>query len=187
MIVKSTHIDGVKIVKPEVYRDDRGLFTETYSYKKYFSKGITDNFVQDNYSHSKKNTIRGLHYQLNNPQGKLVRVLKGSVLDTALDIRVGSPSFGESLTIELNDVEFTQLYLPPGIAHGFFVTSTYVDFEYKCSDYYFPDDQFGVSYKDPSLNLKYDSDNAFMSSLDEGYLPLDQIPEIELPIYNSQK
>ncbi len=187
MIIEPTQIEGVLIVKPDIHRDDRGFFTETYSYKKYFDCGIKDNFVQDNYSHSKLNTIRGLHYQLKHPQAKLVRVIKGSVLDTALDIRLGSPTFGNSVTIELNDKDLKQLYLPEGIAHGFLVTSAYVDFEYKCSDYYFQNDQHGVLYTDPNLNLVIDSEHSLISSQDKSYKPLNQIPKSELPTYTSLK
>ena len=179
--ISKTKIKGVLLVKPEVFRDDRGLFIETYSEKKYFEKGLKEKFVQDNYSHSKKNTIRGLHYQLKNPQGKLVRVLRGKVLDVVVDIRQGFPTFGENVSVILDDTNFNQLYMPHGIAHGFFVISESVDFEYKCTDYYYPEDQYGIAYNDPFLDIKFPSDQVIISSQDKSFLPLKDVPKNLLP------
>ena len=144
MEAEFTPLEGVIIIKPDIHKDDRGFFTETYSKDKYFSLGIKEEFVQDNYSRSKKNTLRGLHYQINKPQGKLVRVVNGKVLDVAVDVRKDSKTFGQYFSIFLDDINFYQLYMPPGIAHGFCVISEFVDFEYKCTDFYSPKNEKGV-------------------------------------------
>lgn len=182
--ISKTKIKGVLLVKPEVFRDDRGVFIETYSKKKYFEQGLKEKFVQDNYSHSKKNTIRGLHYQLKNPQGKLVRVLRGKVLDVVVDIRQGSPTFGENVSAILDDTNFNQLYMPPGIAHGFLVISESADFEYKCTDYYYPKDQHGVLFSDPELGIEFSSSKIIISEQDKNFLPLNEIPKRCLPRFN---
>ena len=181
MKVELTDIDGVFLIRPDVYRDHRGFFMETYSYNKYSEYGVTNTFIQDNHSHSVINTFRGLHYQLKNPQGKLVRVLKGAVIDIVLDIRLNSPTFGKCITFDLDDKDFLQIYLPPGMAHGFYVKSEFTDFEYKCTNYYFPEDQNGVSYKDTSLHLDFIPQNAIISDQDESFLSLNSIPESLLP------
>ena len=155
MEVELTPIEGVMIVKPVIYKDDRGFFTETYSKKKYYSVGIEEEFVQDNHSQSQKNTLRGLHYQSKKPQGKLVRVVRGEVMDVALDIRKGSKTFGKHVSVLLNDKNFYQLYMPPGIAHGFYVISETVDFEYKCTDFYSPENEKGVLWNDSELDIKW--------------------------------
>ena len=183
MKIRTTELEGVLQIFPDVYRDERGLFMETYSHKKYSLHGLEETFVQDNYSHSKKRTIRGLHYQLRKPQGKLIRVVKGRVIDVALDIRLNSPTFGDHLLIELDDINFNQVYLPPGIAHGFYVTSEFVDLEYKCTDYYDPEDQRGVLFSDPLLRIKFPTKEIIISDQDRDYLPLSQIPEDHLPSF----
>jgi len=123
-----TNIVGVLLLKPDIYKDDRGFFLETYSEKKYSDQAIDSKFVQDNFSHSQKNILRGLHYQITKPQGKLVRVTSGSVYDVALDIRRDSPTFGQHFSTTLDDKNFNQLYMPPGIAHGFYVISDTADY-----------------------------------------------------------
>ena len=184
MEIRTTELEGVLLISPDIYRDERGLFMETYSHKKYSSYGLKEIFVQDNYSHSKKSTIRGLHYQLNKPQGKLVRVAKGCVLDVALDIRLNSPTFGDHVLIELDDVNFNQLYLPPGIAHGFYVKSEFADLEYKCTDYYDSKDQYGVLYSDPSLGINFPNELITISDQDKDFLPLSRIPKNHLPRFS---
>ena len=129
------------LLKPEVHLDQRGCFLETFSKDKYYEIGIRENFVQDNLSTSTKGTLRGLHYQLQYPQAKLVRVVKGKVFDVAVDIRVGSDTFGKYFSVILDDSAHNQLYIPSGFAHGFCVLSEQAIFEYKCSDYYHADDQ----------------------------------------------
>tara|TARA_B100001758_G_C18392648_1_gene603873 strand:- start:109 stop:654 length:546 start_codon:yes stop_codon:yes gene_type:complete len=175
-----TPLEGVLIIKPDIHRDDRGFFTETYSKEKYFSLGIREEFVQDNYSRSKKNTLRGLHYQIKKPQGKLVRVINGRVLDVAVDIRQDSKTFGQYFSVFLDDVNFYQLYMPPGIAHGFCVVSEFADFEYKCTDFYSPKNEKGVLWSDPDINIDWPVENPIVSSKDLTFNQLKDIPKNEL-------
>ena len=176
-----TNIAGVLLLKPDIFEDNRGFFLETYSEKKYFSEAIDSKFVQDNFSHSQKNILRGLHYQINKPQGKLVRVTSGSVYDVALDIRRDSPTFGQHFSTTLDDKNFNQLYMPPGIAHGFYVISDTADFEYKCTDYYHPEDEAGVLFNDPALGIKWPNKNPNVSERDAKFPCLSKIPKERLP------
>ena len=176
-----TNIVGVLLLKPDIYKDDRGFFLETYSEKKYSDQAIDSKFVQDNFSHSQKNILRGLHYQITKPQGKLVRVTSGSVYDVALDIRRDSPTFGQHFSTTLDDKNFNQLYMPPGIAHGFYVISDTADFEYKCTDYYHPEDEAGVLFNDPELDIKWPNKNPDVSERDAKFPRLSEIPKERLP------
>ena len=176
-----TNIAGVLLLKPDIFEDNRGFFLETYSEKKYFNEAIDSKFVQDNFSHSQKNILRGLHYQINKPQGKLVRVTSGSVYDVALDIRRSSPTFGQHFSTILDDQHFNQLYMPPGIAHGFYVISDTADFEYKCTDYYYPEDEAGVLFNDPELDIKWPNKNPDVSERDAAFPCLSKIPKERLP------
>jgi len=179
--ITKTIIEGVLLIKPRVYKDERGFFCETYSKKIYSDKGIKEEFVQDNYSHSRKGILRGLHYQLKNPQGKLVRVLNGSVLDVAVDIRKNSKTFGQYFSIKLDNISFYQLYMPPGIAHGFCVISDEVDFEYKCTEYYSPEDQLGIAWNDPFLDIKWPTKNPSLSKKDKEHNCINEIDSENLP------
>ena len=176
MKIKETNIEGVLLIEPDIYRDDRGFFLETYSEIKYFEKEIKVKFVQDNLSSSKQNTIRGLHYQIKKPQGKLVRVSRGTVFDVALDIRRSSSTFGKFFYTILDDQKFHQLYMPPGIAHGFCVISKFADFEYKCTDFYSPEDERGILWKDPELAINWPVKHPIVSSKDQGFKRLSEIP-----------
>lgn len=176
MKIKETNIEGVLLIEPDIYRDDRGFFLETYSEIKYFEKEIKVKFVQDNLSSSKQNTIRGLHYQIKKPQGKLVRVSRGTVFDVALDIRRSSSTFGKFFYTILDDQKFHQLYMPPGIAHGFCVISKFADFEYKCTDFYSPEDERGILWKDPELAINWPVKHPIVSSRDQGFKRLSEIP-----------
>lgn len=180
MEAEFTPLEGVIIIKPDIHKDDRGFFTETYSKDKYFSLGIKEEFVQDNYSRSKKNTLRGLHYQINQPQGKLVRVVNGKVLDVAVDVRKDSKTFGQYFSIFLDDINFYQLYMPPGIAHGFCVISEFVDFEYKCTDFYSPKNEKGVLWSDPDINIDWPVENPIVSLKDSTFNKLKDISKNEL-------
>lgn len=180
MEAELTPLEGVIIIKPDIYKDDRGFFTETYSKDKYYSLGIREEFVQDNYSRSKKNTLRGLHYQINKPQGKLVRVINGRVLDVAVDVRQDSKTFGQYFSVFLDDVNFYQLYMPPGIAHGFCVVSEFADFEYKCTNYYSPKNEKGVLWSDSDININWPVANPIVSSKDLTFNQLKDIPKNEL-------
>ncbi|SHO47266.1 dTDP-4-dehydrorhamnose 3,5-epimerase [Anaerocolumna xylanovorans] len=148
-------IEGLFLIEPKVFGDSRGYFMETYNYEDFKKAGITDIFVQDNQSLSRRGVLRGLHYQKNYPQGKLVRVIKGEVFDVAVDIRKGSATFGrwhgEILSAENNK----QFYVPKGFAHGFLVLSEEAEFVYKCSDFYHPEDQDGILYNDPAIDIDW--------------------------------
>lgn len=148
-------IEGLILIEPKVIGDSRGYFMETYNYEDFKNAGITDDFVQDNQSASRRGVLRGLHYQINYPQAKLVRVIKGEVFDVAVDIRKGSPTFGKWHGEFLSAENKKQFYVPKGFAHGFLVLSEEVEFVYKCSDFYHPEDQDGIYYKDPSIGIDW--------------------------------
>ncbi len=167
MEVIKTNIDGLLIIKPDVFGDDRGYFFETYSKRKYAEYGIEEDFVQDNISKSLRGTIRGLHYQVGDKaQGKLCHVIKGKVLDVAVDIRFDSPTFGQYFSIELTGEDKTQMWIPPGFAHGFSVLSDEVLFVYKCTNYYSKPDERAILYNDPQLNIDWKVENPIVSEKD---------------------
>ena len=155
MEVVSLEIEEVKLVKPRRFNDDRGFFAQTYHQKQYQEAGIPSVFVQDNWSHSSKGVLRGLHYQLKNPQAKLVSVIRGEVFDVAVDIRRGSPTFGKWVGEILSAENGCQLYVPEGFAHGFVVLSDVVDFQYKCSNFYTLGDEYGVRWNDPEVGIRW--------------------------------
>ncbi|MHC4092272.1 MAG: dTDP-4-dehydrorhamnose 3,5-epimerase, partial [Planctomycetota bacterium] len=166
MNVLATELDGVVIVEPTVFSDSRGFFFESYQAERYAEAGLPPRFVQDNHSCSKPGTIRGLHYQRSRPQGKLVRVVRGAIFDVAIDIRRGSPTFGRWVGVELSAENKWQLYIPPGFAHGFCVPRETSDVEYKCTDYYDPDDQRGVLWNDPRIGIRWPVDVPTISEKD---------------------
>jgi len=156
MIIKETHIPGLLIIEPKVFDDNRGCFFELFNDIKYSQKDIETGFVQDNVSYSVKNTIRGLHYQLAPyAQAKLVQVLKGCVLDIALDLRQNSPTYGQYYAIELSDKNKLQFFLPKGFAHGFRAISDEVIFFYKCNNPYNKDSERGINFNDPYLGIDW--------------------------------
>jgi dTDP-4-dehydrorhamnose 3,5-epimerase len=157
------------LIEPDVYRDARGFFLETYHARRYAELGIPDVFVQDNHSRSGRAVLRGLHYQLDHPQGKLVRVVSGRIFDVAVDIRKGSPYFGHCTGVELSGENQLQLYIPPGFAHGFCVLSEQVDFLYKCTDYYMPGDEYGIAWNDPALAIAWPEMDYLLSDKDRRY------------------
>jgi dTDP-4-dehydrorhamnose 3,5-epimerase len=154
------------LIEPDVHRDARGFFLETYHARRYAELGIPDVFVQDNHSRSGRGVLRGLHYQLDHPQGKLVRVASGRIFDVAVDIRRGSPYFGHYTGVELSGENQLQLYIPPGFAHGFCVLSEQVDFLYKCTDYYAPGDEYGIAWNDPALAIAWPEMDYLLSDKD---------------------
>lgn len=164
--VTETRIPGVMIVEPKIFGDNRGFFTEMYQASRYATRGIAQFFVQDNLSRSVKGTLRGLHFQNPHPQGKLVTVLRGSVLDVAVDVRVGSPTFGQHVTVRLTEENRRQVWIPGGFAHGFIVTSDIADFFYKCDEFYSPADEFVLRWDDPALNIDWRCDAALISARD---------------------
>ena len=155
MKVIETALPGVLIIEPKVFGDARGFFIETFQVERYREIGITQPFVQDNHSRSPHGVLRGLHYQKTRPQGKLVRVSRGAVYDVAVDVDPKSPTFGRYVGVELSDDNHRQIWIPPGYAHGFCVLSALADFEYKCTDLYFPEDEGGVIWNDPDLAIPW--------------------------------
>ncbi|MGB7970083.1 MAG: dTDP-4-dehydrorhamnose 3,5-epimerase [Methanobacterium sp.] len=154
-----TSIEGVFIIEPTVYGDDRGYFMETYHEGEFKEAGLDLNFVQDNQSKSKKGVLRGLHFQYTKPQGKLVRVLKGVVFDVAVDLRNNSPTYGKWESIILSEENKKQFFIPEGFAHGFLVLSEDAEFTYKCTEFYDPEDEGGISWNDPSIAIDWPVDN----------------------------
>ncbi len=159
-------LPGLLVIKPNIYRDERGFFLETWQQNRYKNIGINEDFVQDNWSRSSKNVLRGLHYQKNNPQGKLVSVRRGAIYDIAVDLRQDSETFGQWYGELLSDDNHLQLYVPPGFAHGFSVLSDIADFNYKCTDFYNPQDEYGIAWNDPELNIDWKVDNPIVSEKD---------------------
>ena len=169
MNIIRTKIDDCIIIEPEVFEDDRGFFLETFNdfkYKKII--GINKNFVQDNHSRSTKHVLRGLHFQKKKPQGKLVRVTRGSVFDVAVDLRKNSLFFGKYVSVILSEENKKQFWIPSGFAHGFLALSDNVDFEYKCTDYYDPTDEGCIRWNDPSINIQWPINNPILSKKDAG-------------------
>lgn len=156
IVVVDTLLQGVKVVEPKVYGDERGFFLETFQVERYKSLlGIESAFVQDNHSRSRKGVLRGLHFQINKPQGKLVRCTVGSVFDVVVDINVASPTYGQYFGVVLSAENYRQLWVPPGFAHGFFVSSEVAEIQYKCTDYYDPDDEGGIAWDDPAVGIDW--------------------------------
>ena len=153
MEVISLSIPDVKLIKPKRFGDQRGFFQQTYQEQQYRDAGIECTFVQDNWSRSTRGVLRGLHYQLQNPQAKLVTVMRGAVYDVAVDIRQNSPTFGQWVAEELTEENGHQLFVPHGFAHGFVVLSDSVDFIYKCDNYYAHGDEYGIAWNDPQIGI----------------------------------
>ncbi len=178
-----TALEGVKIVEPDVFRDARGFFLETFQARKYVEGGILASFVQDNHSHSRLGALRGLHYQLKRPQAKLIYVVRGEIFDVVVDIRRNSPSFGKSFCAVLSSRNFLQIFVPEGYAHGFCVLSEEADVIYKCSDFYNPGDEYGILWSDPSLEIAWPVKDPILSSKDAAYSLLRDVPPENLPLY----
>jgi dTDP-4-dehydrorhamnose 3,5-epimerase len=178
-------IPGACVLRPKVYGDARGFLMETYNRATLQALGIDTAFVQDNHSRSRQGTIRGLHYQLRHPQGKLCRVVVGEVLDVVVDIRVGSPTFGTWASAVLSSDNKQQIWVPPGCAHGFSVLSDTAEFLYKCTDYYHPEDEQGILSTDPELHIDWRVTNPLLSEKDRKYLPLSQTNPTILPRYTT--
>jgi dTDP-4-dehydrorhamnose 3,5-epimerase len=167
MTVHATGLDGLRVIEPEVHRDDRGYFLETYSRRRYAELGIDAEFVQDNHSHSTKGVLRGLHYQdLSAPMGKLVRCPSGAILDVGVDLRVGSPTFGKWHGVELSAANSRQLFVPVGFGHGFLVLSDVADVEYKCTGYYDKAAQGVIAWNDPDIGIDWPEAHPILSARD---------------------
>ena len=162
----SGEIPGVIVVEPEIHRDQRGFFFECYHAEKYREAGIDVSFVQDNHSSSSKGTLRGLHGQFPQSQGKLVRALEGEIFDVVVDVRRGSPAYGKYVTTVLSGENFRQIYVPPGLLHGFLVVSDVAQVEYKCTEFYNPKAEFSVAWNDPTLGIPWPEGQPSMSVKD---------------------
>ncbi len=173
MNIEKTELDGVLIIEPRVFADDRGFFLETYHESRYIEGGVELRFVQDNHSRSKRNVVRGLHLQVQHPQGKLVRAVTGTIWDVAVDVDPHSPTFKRWIGVELSDENHRQLYVPPGYAHGFSVLSDVADVAYKCTDFYAPGDEVGILWDDPELAIDWRVDQPSLSERDAQNLSLE--------------
>ena len=179
--VYRSKIDDIIVIEPKVFHDSRGYFLESFRNSMLENIGYKVSFAQENQVKSYKGALRGLHYQLKSPQGKLVWVSQGSVLDVAVDIRLNSPTFSKWFSIVLDDIKHTRIYIPPGFAHGYYVISEKSTFHYKCTNYYDPRDEFGISWDDPILNINWpegkknisqkDLDLPFLSNVNSKNLP----------------
>ena len=184
MRLVETTLPDVLVVEPDVFGDARGFFLETWNRERYLAAGFPDvDFVQDNHSRSQKGVLRGLHFQRQRPQGKLVQVLRGAVFDVAVDIRKGSPTFGRWTGAELTDENHRQLWVPPGFAHGFCVLSEVCDFVYKCTDFYRPSDEGGVIWNDPDIGVAWPLASPSLSAKDAAWPRLSELAETGLPAY----
>lgn len=181
MKIIRTPLDGVYLIEPPVFNDDRGYFFETYQSNRYSEQGISHHFVQDNVSYSVRHTLRGLHYQFPHAQAKLVQVLKGEVFDVAVDIRLGAPTYGKWFGAYLSDRNHMQMLISEGFAHGFCVLSEDALFSYKCSDFYTPEAEGGVLWDDPQIGIDWPIDDPILSDKDKAFLPLNSIPQDRLP------
>jgi dTDP-4-dehydrorhamnose 3,5-epimerase len=166
MIVETTPLAGLLLIKPDVFGDERGFFQETWNLRRYTEAGLDRHFVQDNLSLSRKGILRGLHFQNPHPQGKLVYVLQGEVFDVAVDVRADSPTFGQWYGVTLSAENHHQLFVPEGFAHGFCVTSDMALFAYKCTDFYRPQSEFSVLWNDPDIGIEWPLANPELSDKD---------------------
>jgi dTDP-4-dehydrorhamnose 3,5-epimerase len=182
MNVIVTELGGVLVLEPKVFADARGFFVETWSRERYAAAGIACDFVQDNLSLSAQGTLRGLHFQHPRDQGKLVQILSGAVFDVAVDVRSDSPTFGRWVGIELSAAKHNQVYIPPGFAHGFYVTTESALFSYKCTDYYSPQTESGILWNDPDIGIEWPvRESPVLSDKDRRYGRLRDLPKERLP------
>ncbi len=179
--VEDSEISGIKILTPQIHKDDRGYFFESFNSKDFKNLGLPTKFVQDNQSYSKKGTLRGLHYQLKYQQGKLVRVIKGKVFDVAVDIRQDSPTFGKYVGVHLSEKNYKIMYIPEGFAHGYVVLSKTVIFQYKCTEIYHPEDEYGLLWDDKDLNIQWPVKNPILSNRDKSLPTLQFVNKKYLP------
>ena len=178
-----TELPDVIVVEPDVHRDGRGFFLETYHADKYRASGIAGPFVQDNHSQSVAGTLRGLHLQVRRPQGKLIRVIEGEIFDVAVDVRRGSPLFGRWVGVTISGDNFRQCYVPPGFAHGFCVVSAMAQVEYKCTDLYDPASEIGIAWNDPALAITWPVSEPLLSDRDRRHPTLAQLLDL-LPVWD---
>lgn len=180
MEITETSIPDVLLLKPKVHRDERGFFLETYREEHLKAQGVDVRFVQDNLSQSQKNTIRGLHYQIEKQQAKLIMAVEGRILDVAVDLRKGSPTFGQYSAVELSAENKHQVFIPTGFAHGFAVLSEKAQVYYKSSNYYYPEGERGLFWDDPDLNIDWKVNNPIISEKDQNQPLLKEISKEDL-------
>jgi dTDP-4-dehydrorhamnose 3,5-epimerase len=185
MQVIATDIEEVRIIKPQIFMDDRGYFLETFHVSRFKSAGLPDVFVQDNLSFSVKNTLRGLHFQVTHPQAKLVQVISGEIFDVAVDIRRTSPTFGRWVSVHLTEHNKRQVLIPQGFAHGFCVLSDSAHVVYKCSEFFDPDDEGGILWSDPAIGINWPITHPIVSAKDDRLPVISDIPPEKL--YNPVK
>ncbi len=183
MQITETNLAEVRLIQPRVFGDARGFFMETWNQARYAEIGLPSTFVQDNLSFSRRGVLRGLHFQNPNGQGKLVYVLQGEVFDVAVDVRLGSPNFGQSATAVLSADNKRQFYIPPGFAHGFCVTSETALFTYKCTEFYDPKAEASVLWNDPALGIAWPVEAPDLSAKDAAAPTLADFPRDRLPVY----
>ena len=183
MKVTPTSLPDVRIIEPKAFEDRRGFFMETYHQRRYEQSNIDCIFVQDNLSHSVRGILRGLHYQLQYPQAKLVQVIRGAIFDVAVDIRQGSPTFGKWIGAHISDKNRHQIFVPEGFAHGFCVLSETADVLYKCTDFYAPDDEGGILWSDPGIGIDWPINDPLLSDKDSHYPCLKDVALERLPVY----
>jgi dTDP-4-dehydrorhamnose 3,5-epimerase len=179
MNISTTEIPGVIVLEPRVFRDSRGLFQEMYHRNRFSEAGINVDFVQDNLSRSCRGTLRGLHYQIKHPQGKLCQAIRGEVFDVVLDLRRHSSTFGRWTSFVLTETNHRQLYVPPGLAHGYCALSATVDFLYKCTDYYYPEHERTIRWDDPQLAVAWPVPQPLLSEKDRLGLSFAEAPYYE--------
>ena len=187
MKILPSSLPEILIIEPSVFQDERGFFMETYQQRRYTEAGIESIFVQDNLSLSVGGTLRGLHYQVKHAQAKLIQVIEGTIFDVALDIRQGSPSFGQWTSIHLSAENKRQLFLPEGFAHGFCVLSESAQVIYKCTDFYASEDEGGVLWSDPTLAIAWPISEPLLSEKDSRLPYLADIPPERLPVYGENR
>ena len=180
MIIKSTRIPDVKIIEPKIFADNRGYFLESFRTDEFRGAGIDVEFVQDNISKSAKNTLRGLHYQKEQPQAKLIKCISGIILDVAVDVRVNSNTFGQYVAIQLSEENHRQMYVPEGFAHGFSVLSDKAIVCYKCSSYYHRESERGIRWDDPQIRINWGIDSPVLSDKDRKQPLLESLTEKDL-------
>jgi dTDP-4-dehydrorhamnose 3,5-epimerase len=183
MIIETTPLAGLLLVKPDVFGDERGFFQETWNLRRYTEAGLDRHFVQDNLSLSRKGILRGLHFQNPGPQGKLVYVLQGEVFDVAVDVRTDSPTFGQWHGVTLSADNHNQLFVPEGFAHGFCVTSETALFAYKCTDFYNPKAEFSLLWNDPDIGIEWPITKPELSEKDKNGQPLSEFSRDLLAVW----
>ena len=182
--VTKTPIEGLYVIETAVYGDKRGYFTEIYNQKDMEAAGLNMRFVQDNQSASTRGVLRGLHFQKKYPQGKLVIVIRGEVFDVAVDLRKGSPTYGEWFGIKLSEENKKQLYIPEGFAHGFYVCSDYAEFCYKCTDFYHADDEGGILWNDPDIGIDWGIEAGTLPVLSDKDIHWKPLKDTAIPEFN---